>query len=157
MSNWNSKLSNKTAQILTQNQSKFFDESYIDGPWFTNSNGSYVTIKELANPNYDPYIKFTAYRDHDSTYLYHLASERFFFIERPTGEVWPLSRIDIPDWLINQIFSRVPTIYKKCKIPDYNKWVAPFIRKSFAPLSAQNLISVQPMTVPKYLSKFNVS
>jgi hypothetical protein len=163
MSKWQSNHkplhNNALVQALLKNQFDYYDKMYakVEGPYFTDAKGCYITAEQAANPEYDPYVLFSA---DGQDYLYHLESEEFFIrvvtVFRPEAdlptvpaqaEYWPYSRIDISDWLIERIFSCTPKLYNS-GVGDFLKFTMPLVKRAFPSLISQNLVSVQPMTQP---------
>lgn len=137
---------------MMQNQLKHFNQLYgrhtQHGPYYCDQNGKFITSDDAANPNYVPYVIF--WSDDDAggkrTWIYDLSAEDFY--ENEGFRYWPVSREDIPDWIIEEIFKRIPKLYGKDEIGDFTKFAMPLVRKAFPQLISQNLVSVQPMTRP---------
>jgi hypothetical protein len=139
------------AQML-QNQQKYMKQLYEHhrnyGPYYCNHNGHYISANDAANPKYIPHVKFWSEDGTGGkrTWIYNLSTEDFYEYEIGSG-LFIISREDIPDWIIEEIFKRIPELYSG-SIGDFTKFAFPLIRKSFPSIISQNIVSVQPMTQP---------
>lgn len=132
-------------KVMLENQLKCFDERLIEGPYFCDEQGDYVTTEQAADPAYIPHIVFGKW-DENLSYVFNLKTEEFF--EKSGDEIYQISREDIDDILANVVFDDIPKLHNGGSIGDFVKFAMPLIRQSFPSLSSQNLVSGQPMTQP---------
>ena len=143
---------------MLENEQKHWDRLLGNhtqyGPYYCDKSGKYIDVDDAANPKYIPHIKFWSEDGTGSarTFVYNLATEDFYECARntpyPLWEVWEISREDIPDFIIEEIFKKVPNIYNAIEIGKFSKFAMPIINKTFPALLHQNLVSVQPITGP---------
>jgi hypothetical protein len=153
-----SDLLKKTIEDYVKEQSIERCRTLLKGPYYCDKYGVSIDDPEvIADPKYDPYIRFSLESNFDGVsfcWVYHPESDTYWKrtfdhreLDNKGSQMIIIQQSEIPDWILEEIFQRDIELYRSF-VNNWAKFMAPLIKQAWPQVTAQQLVSVQPMTGP---------